>query len=299
MEAATRVLKRFASHRPIVQAFVTIALSCLAWHSDDARSASSGTVVFDSARLFHAAPRLPRRAWTDQVKAGVQELVLDRSDGVVLRGWFYPSRTPDAPYVLTFHGNNGTIVDTDTLARDGFFHGELALNVVTFDYRGTGFSDGAISLEKARADALAIYDFAAKKAAGRKVFVCGWSMGSIFASHVAASRASVTGLILLDPISTADALASHWSGLAHSRLVPDRQVAQGIDNPAELANYRNPLLVVHGDADHVVPIEQGRADYASAGSADKTFVPIPEKDHVDAIWSIEADNAIAAFVAKH
>ena len=82
------------------------------------------------------------------------------------------------------------------------------------------------------------------------------------------------------------------------RLVPDRQVARGIDNPAELAHYRNPLLVVHGEADRVIPPEQGRADYEAAASAAKTFVPIPAKDHVDAIWSIEADDAIAAFVAK-
>ena len=57
--------------------------------------------------------------------------------------------------------------------------------------------------------------------------------------------------------------------------------------------------MVHGTADSVVPFTQGRDDYDAAGSTDKTFVPVPGKDHVTGIWSIEADDAIAAFFANH
>jgi uncharacterized protein len=255
--------------------------------------------VLTDARLFHAAPRISQRVWSDAVRGGVEKVFFKSSDGVILRGWFYPSSDPNAPYVITFHGNNEIIADTYTQARNGLFFAQLNLNVVTFDYRGTGFSDGAISLKRARADALAVYDFVAKKAAGRPVFVCGWSLGSIFASHVAGSRDSLAGLILLAPISTAAAVAPVFGGPAHARVVVPTEVAEGIQNATELRNYRQPLLVVHGTADSVVPIAQGRDDYDAAGSTDKTFVPVPGKDHVTGIWSIEADNAIAAFLARH
>lgn len=69
--------------------------------------------------------------------------------------------------------------------------------------------------------------------------------------------------------------------------------------PKELRNYRNPLLVVHGTADDAEPIAEGRADYAAAGSTDRTFVAVPGKSHVGTIWSVEADDAIAAFIQKH
>jgi hypothetical protein len=50
-------------------------------------------------------------------------------------------------------------------------------------------------------------------------------------------------------------------------------------------------------ATSLVPIAQGREVYDAAGSIDKSFVAVPGKDHVTGIWSMEADNAIAAFVA--
>lgn len=266
----------------------------------DPVSAPGRELVLTDARLFHAASRQPRNVWADVAKDGSRETVsLKTVDGVTLRGWFYPARHPGAPYVVTFHGNNEIIGDAYTQARDGFLYAQLDLNLITFDYRGTGFSDGAISLVQARADALAIYDFAMKRAAGRPVFVVGWSLGSIFASHVAGSRPSVVGLILLDPMSTADALATDVGKELHTHVVIPAEVAKGIRNTAELRNYHRPLLVVHGTADEVVPIGQGRADFAAAGSTDKTFVPVAGKNHVGAIWSVAADDAIAAFFARY
>ena len=139
--------------------------------------------VLTDARLFHAASRISQRVWSDAVRGGVEKVFFKSSDGVILRGWFYPSSDPNAPYVITFHGNNEIIADTYTQARNGLFFAQLNLNVVTFDYRGTGFSDGAISLKRARADALAVYDFVAKKAAGRPSSSAA-GRGMIFASHV-------------------------------------------------------------------------------------------------------------------
>lgn len=266
----------------------------------DPMSAPSRELVLTDARLFHAAPRQPQNVWADVAKDGSRETVsLKTADGVILRGWFYPARQPDAPFVVTFHGNNEIIGDAYTQARDGFLYAQLDLNLISFDYRGTGFSDGVISLARARADALAIYDFAVKKAAGRPVFVVGWSLGSIFASHVAGSRPPVAGLILLDPIADADALAADIGKQLHTHVVIPAEVAKGIRNTAELRNYHQPLLVVHGTADEVVPIDQGRADFAAASSTDKTFVPVAGKNHVDAIWSVAADDAMAAFFARY
>lgn len=266
----------------------------------DAPSAPTSPLHFDDARLFHAAKRLPPSVWADAAKDDSRQTVLLKaSDGVALRGWFYPAPVADAPYVVAFHGNNETIGDAFTQARDGFFYATLGFNLLTFDYRGTGFSDGAISLAKTRADALAIVDLAMKKAAGRPLYVVGWSLGSVFASHVAASRPTIAGLVLLDPMAAADALPADITRALHRPVEVADSVKQGIRNAEELRRYRGPLLVVHGTADEVIPIAEGRADFTAAGSTDKTFVPVQGKGHVAAIWSVEADNAMAAFFARH
>ena len=43
-----------------------------------------------------------------------------------------------------------------------------------------------------------------------------------------------------------------------------------------------PLLVVHGDADRVIPIEAGRQLYEAFPGKDKAFWPIPGADHIEA-----------------
>jgi uncharacterized protein len=66
-----------------------------------------------------------------------------------------------------------------------------------------------------------------------------------------------------------------------------------------LANYRGPLLVIHGDADSIVPFGAGRTVFDAAPSSQKTFVTMPGADHNDldavdprAYWA-----AIDAFTA--
>jgi fermentation-respiration switch protein FrsA (DUF1100 family) len=52
------------------------------------------------------------------------------------------------------------------------------------------------------------------------------------------------------------------------------------DSEAKIQELRVPLLVLHGDADEVVPFEQGRALYARAPGP-KTFYPIAGAGHND------------------
>jgi len=48
--------------------------------------------------------------WRDATRDGSRQTVrIQRPDGVILRGWLYPSRHPGAPWVLTFQGNNEVI----------------------------------------------------------------------------------------------------------------------------------------------------------------------------------------------
>ena len=63
---------------------------------------------------------------------------------------------------------------------------------------------------------------------------------------------------------------------------------------------RAPLLVLHGDADEVVPYRQGRAVFEAA-SEPKAFVTIPGAHHNDA-YEVGGEaywGAWAAFLAAH
>lgn len=260
-------------------------------------------MVFTEEGLFHKEKPDPISVWSGSAEDGSRKTIeLQTVDGVLLRGWVIePQVAPHdtkVPFVLTFHGNNETIADAGSQARGSFFSTRLNRNLISFDYRGTGFSEGDISLQDALTDALSIYDEVFKRAAGRPVFVCGWSLGTIFASYVAGNRPSVAGLILLAPMASQETIAADYLRTKNVNLIAPPSFHL-IQNAAELRKHHNPLLIIHGTADKVVPFTQGRRDFASAGSPDKTFVAMKGKGHGGTIWSIEADEAIAAFMKKH
>jgi pimeloyl-ACP methyl ester carboxylesterase len=105
-------------------------------------------------------------------------------------------------------------------------------------------------------------------------------------------------LILLAPIASSETIAADYLRTQNFNLIAPPSFHL-IQNAAELRKYHNPLLIVHGTADNVVPFTQGRRDFAFAGSRDKKFVAVKGNGHGGTIWSIEADDAIAAFMQRH
>jgi pimeloyl-ACP methyl ester carboxylesterase len=64
-----------------------------------------------------------------------------------------------------------------------------------------------------------------------------------------------------------------------------------------MRHVHTPLLVLHGNADTLIPIDQGRRVERESGSATKQFVEIPNAMHSD-IWYGDrpAGGAIVAFM---
>ncbi len=83
------------------------------------------------------------------------------------------------------------------------------------------------------------------------------------------------------------------------RPVPTRSLRIALDEAREIARVTVPLIVLHGDADTLVPISQGRAVEHAAGSRDKRFVVVPGARHNDVFYANTppAGDAIASFLA--
>jgi alpha-beta hydrolase superfamily lysophospholipase len=156
--------------------------------------ATSCTVAVGESALF------PPRS---EVLPGMPEGVLRRTielaaaDGVVLRGW-YLEKPNTQRTVLFFYGNRSSVVSS-TWSLHWLVEG-LNANVVAFDYRGYGFSDGKASIDRIVQDALEIHRHTVDTL-GRgalPMIVVGQSMGTASALHVAANR-DVDAVVLLAP----------------------------------------------------------------------------------------------------
>ena len=210
--------------------------------------------------LLNALLFFPSRAIAQTpADAGLEfgDLAMQASDGVRLHGWWIARRAPALGHVLLCHGNGGNIGDRVELAR---LLAGAGFDVVLFDYRGYGRSAGRPSEAGTYRDARA----ALRALLGRpgvdpaRVVYLGESLGGAVALELALEH-EPGGLVLLSAFASVRAMAR-----VHYRAIPQAAVPDAYPSLRLVSGLRAPLLVVHGEDDMIVPVEQGRALYAAA-----------------------------------
>ena len=267
--------------------------------------ASLVTYTLHAKDVFGPPPRSPQAQWSspDNAFPHRKPIHFNAPDNTTLRGWLYPAAEPTSTYVLFFYGSNEDLAHEHR--RLEWLSQDLHVNAVCFDYRGYGFSDGTINPSLMRDDALRQFDYLLQTAGPQaRIVPYGWSVGSQFAIHVAKER-KAAALILQAPPASADEMA-RWSshhdvptlarGFVH--IKPDDSVRQIYQGAAEIQSVQAPLLIVHGENDADVPIEQGREVFAASPSLDKRLIAVPGAHHNDLAYTKPpAADAVANLLA--
>jgi uncharacterized protein len=243
----------------------------------------------------------PTRAATiDPLLSGLQADRVERirvptADGLELNGWcvraFAAPRdaghddSNTHPTVIFFPGNAGhrgyRAIELDQLSR-------LGADAYLVDYRGYGDNSGSPTEEKLAADAQAVWKFVttARHIPPSRVVLLGESLGGGVATRLASelSQAGTPpgGLILRSTFSGLAEVASyHYPWLPVKTFLIDR-----FPSAERIAHVTCPVLVLHGNADEIVPFESGKqlfdaAPAASTTSIPKTFVVLSGAGHND------------------
>lgn len=226
--------------------------------------------IVERALMYH-----PSTARIDPVSmglAGVEEVEITTGDGHRVLAWWSPPG-PGQPTLIYFHGNGGSLANRSERIRK---YRERGRGVFMVTYRGYGGSTGTPSEKANVADALSAYDLLRKRGiAAEDIIVYGESIGTGVAVQLAAAR-PVAGLVLDAPYTSMPDIASmHYPYLPARTLLSDRY-----ETVRHLKNVHVPLLVVHGEADAVIPVEMGRAVHAAANEP-KEIATFPGAGHSD------------------
>jgi fermentation-respiration switch protein FrsA (DUF1100 family) len=192
--------------------------------------------------------------------------------------------------LVHFHNNRETAVDPIWLARQ---FADRGLDVVLVEYRGYGVSRaGAAPTEQGLyLDAEATLDELARRGYGpERVVLWGTSLGSGVAAEMA-RRHRGAALVLVSAYTSIPDLVREYAHLAPpTLLLPDR-----FDTAAKTSDIHVPTLIVHGDADEIVPFWMG--EHLAASIAGATFVRVQSGKHGDLFAHAEARliERIAAF----
>jgi pimeloyl-ACP methyl ester carboxylesterase len=158
---------------------------------------------------------------------------------------------PGARIVVHFHNNRETMVHGLELARALTLHG---FGVVLVEYRGYGVSDGnSPSEDGLYLDAAAVLDALERRGVAReRVVLWGMSLGTGVAAEMA-RRGRAGALVLVAPYTSIPDVVSTAVPSVLSRLL----VRDTFDTLAKATEIRVPTLIVHGDADEVIPFSMG------------------------------------------
>jgi uncharacterized protein len=215
------------------------------------------------------------------------------ADGEQLRGWLMHAPTSPRARVLYFHGNGGNLSVwlpiVAGIVRQGY-------TVAAFDYRGYGLSSGHPSESGLYHDVDAALEWAhAATGTDRAVVYWGRSLGTTMAAYAAAKRPPLA-LILESGFPDARSLVRSSPVL---RILSTFS-SYRFPTTEYLDKVAAPVLVMHGDSDHVVPFAAGQSLYESI-TGPKEWFTIAGADHNDAVPPDAAAywERVDRFVGRH
>jgi fermentation-respiration switch protein FrsA (DUF1100 family) len=222
-------------------------------------------IFFPSAEI----ERTPR-----DVGLPFEDVYFTAADGVSVNAWFAPyagARTT----LLWFHGNAGNIshrVDGVKL-----LHDQVKANVFIIDYRGYGRSEGTVSEKGTYEDARAALRYlrTRKDLEPKNIAFFGQSLGAAVATELAGGE-SCLALILEAPFASIRDMA----GVVFPLLPIGPLLRTRYDVAEKIKKVKAPILVLQGDRDEVIPVQQGKKVFAAAPSP-KEFYAIPGAGHND------------------
>ncbi|MBI2215371.1 MAG: alpha/beta hydrolase [Acidobacteria bacterium] len=194
-------------------------------------------------------------------------------DGVELHAWLFAADDPAAPLLIQYHGNGGNLTYRADVAEELARRG---VSVLLFDYRGYGKSRGSPSEKALYIDGLAVYDYARMTLGfpAERIAVWGESLGGPYAADVASHRpvrCAVMQSTFPSAASVANAVYKFPVGFFLGDSLPTLRA---------LERARVPVLVIHGDADTIIPFRCGKALHDGL-TAPKELYVIPGADHND------------------
>ena len=227
-----------------------------------------------------------RTLYVDPVNLGMPYDVIQfpSLNGKNLYAIFFKTNLPPKGTVVHFHGNFGNVsnhfMQSQWLTRYGF-------DVLVVDYQGFGGSEGSPSPKNTVEDGIASVRYAQNhlRDPNTGVVVFGQSMGAAVATVVTAREPFVKGVVLEAGFNSYRAIARTvlkksfllwplypvYPFFVWTKYDPEKRIADISPRP---------VLIVHGDKDHIVPEWMSERLYKKAREP-KTLHVVPGADHLE------------------
>lgn len=214
--------------------------------------------------IFHPFPEI--EATPEALDMKFEDLMLRTEDGVNINAWYVPAEKADLT-ILFCHGNAGNL--SNRLDSIKVFH-ELGFNVLIFDYRGYGRSEGAISERGLYADSMAAWSWLVDERGIQpgKIVLVGRSLGGAVASWLA-GKMKPRALVLESAFASIPDMGADMYPIFPIRMLARFKLA----TKKYLPDVACPVMIMHSPTDEIVPFKHGKLNYERVASP-KRFVEL-------------------------
>ena len=193
----------------------------------------------------------------DQLKVEVEKVKITTSDNINLLGWFHKKDLKKFKTIVYFHGNAGNL--ENRIHKLNHFK-DMDVNFLIIAWRGFSGNQGKPSEKGLYNDGnSAILWLKNLGLKDNDIVLYGESLGTGVATEIAQNN-NFAGLVLETPFTSMIEVAKNfYPYIPVAFLLKDKY-----DNQNKIKNINMPVLVMHGEADQIVPFWMGEKIFQMA-----------------------------------
>ena len=202
----------------------------------------------------------------DMLTVSIEKIKIKNDDNIELQAWYHEKNIEKYKTVLFLHGNAGSL--ENRIHKINHFN-DMDVNFLIISWRGFSGNKGKPTEQGLYKDAYAAIDWLKNKGINKNnIIIYGESLGTGIATEVAQGN-SFAGVILESPFtSMIDAGASKYPIFPIRLLLKDKY-----ESNKKIKNIKSPILIMHGEADKIVPFWMGKKLYDLANQPKYSYFP--------------------------
>ena len=210
--------------------------------------------IFQRSLMYHPDEN---NYFGDKLEVKIEKVKITTSDNIDLLGWFHKKDLKNLKTIVYFHGNAGKL--ENRIYKLNYFK-EMDVNFLIIAWRGFSGNNGKPSEKGLYEDGKSAIRWLKNLGLlDEDIIIYGESLGTGIATELAQNN-NYAGLILETPFtSMIEAAKNFYPYIPVGLLLKDKY-----KNDKKILDINIPLLVMHGEADQIVPFWMGKKIYEMA-----------------------------------
>ncbi len=202
----------------------------------------------------------------DKLIVSIDRIKIKNDDNIELLSWYHEKDIEKYKTILYLHGNAGSL--ENRIHKINHFD-DMDVNFLIISWRGFSGNKGKPTEKGLYKDAKSGVDWLKNKGIKEEnIIIYGESLGTAVATEIAQNN-NFAGVILESPFTSMVAAGkSKYPIFPIKLLLKDKY-----ESDKKIKNIKSPILIMHGEADTIVPFWMGKKLYELANQPKYSYFP--------------------------